>query len=30
MDSIYELHIVWEVTWTPNNSDGERKEGDTN
>ena len=26
MNSIYELNITWEVTWTPDDSDEERKE----
>ena len=25
MNPIYELNITWEVTWTPDNSDEERK-----
>ena len=25
MKPIYELNITWEVTWTPDNSDEERK-----
>ena len=26
MNPIYELNITWEVTWTPDDSDEERKE----
>ena len=26
MNPIYELNITWEVTWTPDNSEDERKE----